>query len=61
MVEGSPELLRHLQMHVHSDENLCGAEFLEGVAYAVGYVGSHAHLCLHGNVGGGGIACHLFQ
>ena len=61
LVELAPELLRHLRVHVHSDEDVGGAELLEGVAYAVGDVGRHAHLRLHRHVGGGGIARHALK
>ena len=61
LMELAPELLRHLRVHVHTDENLSGTEFLVGMAYAVGYVGSHTHLGLHVYVGGSRILCHALQ
>ena len=52
LVELTPELGRHLVVHVHSDDDLRALELVEGVLDAVGDVGGDAHLCLRGHVGG---------
>ena len=57
----APELLRHLGMHVHTDEYFCCAELLIGMAYAVGDVRRHAHLGLHVYVGSRCILRHALQ
>ena len=60
-MEGAPELLRHLLVHVHTYEHVGGAEFLEGMSDAVGDVGSHTYLRGHGHVGRCGVLCHAVE
>ena len=61
LVERSPELLRHLWVHVHSNEDVRGAKLLESMFYAIGNVGSHAHLSLHRHVCRSRIAHHTVE